>query len=295
MSERARRYNSGKDRYELVPHRPLKNLVQVYTRGAHKYSIYEDAEGKKIKGSEIPIEEAFKYSLIDDGAENWRKGMSWRDTIGAVKRHIAAWENNESIDPDLKTRHLANAAWGLFTLMEYEFSHPELDDRPKSYLVTKKIGLDIDGVLADFTGHLMKVNATPDHTPKHWNDPVVRKAFELIKKDPNFWLTIPPLLTREDIPFEPHCYITARSVDSEVTKEWLYKNGFPTAPVYCVGAGESKVETAKKAGIDIFIDDSYENFLELNAAGIFTYLYTAPYNVKYEVGGQRIDRLTDLL
>lgn len=295
MSEKARRYNSGKDRYELVPHRPLKNLVQVYTRGAHKYSIYEDAEGNKIKGSDIPIDEVFNYKLVDDGADNWRKGMSWRDTIGAVKRHIAAWENNESIDPDLKTRHLANAAWGLFTLMEYEFSHPELDDRPKSYLIKKKIGLDIDGVLADFTGHLMNINNTPDHTPKHWNDPIVRKAFELVKKDPNFWLGIPPLLTREDIPFEPHCYITARSIDSEVTKEWLHKHGFPTAPVYSVGNGESKVKIAKEAGIDLFIDDSYENFLELNAAGIFTYLYTAPYNVKYEVGGQRIDRLIDLL
>ena len=47
-------------------------------------------------------------------------------------------------------------------------------------------------------------------------------------------------------------------------------------------------------GVEIFVDDSFDNFVELNKAGIFTYLYTAPWNIKHDVGHMRIDSLNDL-
>ena len=116
------------------------------------------------------------------------------------------------------------------------------------------------------------------------------------------WSTIIASLERHlaaikagEIPFEPHCYITARSVDPVITQAWLDKNMFPKAPLYCVGHGESKIETAKKSGINIMVDDSIANFLELTNAGIFTYLYDTAYNKKYNVGHRRIKSLRELI
>jgi len=65
-------------------------------------------------------------------------------------------------------------------------------------------------------------------------------------------------------------------------------------PVYSVGHGESKVSVAKNSGIDIFVDDRFENFVELNNAGVFTYLFDAPHNQRYNVGHRRIKSLKEL-
>lgn len=292
----ARRYNSGKLRYELLPIDPIRYIVEVYTRGAHKYSIYEDDKGNKIKGTEIPLSEAYKYKLIDDGADNWRKGLPWKETIGAVKRHIAAWEGSEDIDSELKTKHLANAAWGLIALMEYEKTHPEMDNRNHAYLNTRRIGLDIDGVLANFTHHIQDyLKRETINEATHWNDPWIRDNFKTISRDATFWSSIPPLITPQDIQFEPAAYITARSIEAKITQDWLDRNGFPKAPLYCVGHDESKVAIAKSLKLDAFVDDKYENFLELTKGGVFTYLMDAPYNRAYNVGFRRIKSLKELV
>lgn len=290
----ARRYNKGKRRYDLIPTKPLADVADVFTRGAHKYTIYSDDAGNIIKGEDIPFEDAHKYIVLEDGAENWRNGLPWLDVIASAKRHITDWQECIDIDKDLKTKSLANAIWNLTVLLEYEQTHPELDNRIKPFLSKKRIGLDIDGVLADFVGHLMTVSGHPGHVPMYWNDPIVREAFEVIKREPTFWQDIPTLIDGSSLPFEPHCYITARSIGKDISEQWLNKNGFPKAPVYSIGAGESKVKIALDAGIDIFVDDSYDNFVELNRAGIFTYLYTASYNLKYDVGSQRVNSFADL-
>jgi len=122
----------------------------------------------------------------------------------------------------------------------------------------------------------------------------IGEKFELLKDDKEFWVSIPVKTNPADIHFEPHCYITSRSIPKQWTEEWLDKNGFPTMPVHSVGLGESKIEVAKKSGIDIFVDDRYENFVELNNAGICTYLFDAPHNRRYNVGYKRIFSLNEL-
>lgn len=289
----AKRYNKGKNRLELIPVKPLELLGDVYTRGAHKYSVYKDpVTGNEVLGKDIPLEQVHKYELISSGADNWRLGLSWSENIGSVKRHIAAYERGEDYD-ELGTYHLGNAAWGLITGLEMYHTHPELDDRNHKYLQSKKVGLDIDGVLADFISHLMEVNGTPNHVPEHWNDPIVREAFTKFKADPQFWLDIKPLLKHTDIPFEVHCYITARSIPVGITQQWLNTYLFPHAPIYSIGIGESKIEVAKKSGVELFIDDNYDNFVQLNKAGICTFLYDAPYNKKYDVGYKRVKNFAD--
>lgn len=273
---KARRYNNGKLRYELIPHTALKDVAEVYTKGAAKYTITDD-EG----------------NIIDDGANNWRKGLSWTSMIGSVQRHIEAWKNGEDIDPDLGTKHLANAAWGLLGLLEYYKIHPEFDDRHRPYLNTLHIGLDIDGVIANWNQHLFDYNDYPIKDVHYWNCPVIDYLFDKVRTDEDFWLTIKPLISPQELPFEPACYITARTIPAEITQQWLNENGFPKAPLYCVGEGESKVNVALNANINLFIDDSYNNFVQLNNAGVTTLLYTQPYNKKYNVGHLRINNFDE--
>ena len=278
----ARRYDEGKLRMELVPIKPLMELAKVYTNGAAKYHLYDE-----------------NGNITEDASDNWRKGMSWRKTIGAVKRHIAHWERGEDVDPDPKmkgTLHLANAAWGLFTLIEYYKIAPEYDDRAHQYLNRKKIGLDIDEVICDWVGAWTKKFGY--EIPNHWYFSYNNKEHfsSMAPEEMNeFYLSIPPKIDPKSLPFEPHCYITSRSVPVDLTMQWIQRHGFPTVPVYSIGFEQSKVDVAKKSGVEWFVDDRYENFVELNRAGICTFLLDAPHNRKYDVGYKRIGSLNDLL
>jgi hypothetical protein len=161
-----------------------------------------------------------------------------------------------------------------------------------------KIGLDIDGVLADFHMHWHMLYPEINPRPKVWEfDENIGRRFNDMKERgvlDDFYLNIPILTKPEDIPFEPDCYITSRPVSSKISEAWLYENGFPKKKVITVEVNTSKVITAKKQGIDIFIDDKYENFLELNDAGIKTFLFTASWNKKFDVGDLRINSLKEL-
>lgn len=97
---RALRYNSGKLRLDLVPSGPINEVAKVLTFGLDKYEVH-----------------------------NWRKGMDWSTCIGAMKRHISAFEMNEDIDQESGCYHLAHAATNILFLLEYYKTHPELDDR----------------------------------------------------------------------------------------------------------------------------------------------------------------------
>jgi len=293
MSDKGRRYNKNKNRVELIPTFAKNQLADVYTKGAHKYSIYKDKFGVDILGKDIPFEKRSDYELIDDASANWRKGLPWMETIGSVERHIEAWKAGEDVDEELQTLHLANAAWGLFTLLEFYKIYPQGDNRLHSYLNTKRIGLDIDEVLADFIGHWTKYHG--QEIPETWNfDRNIKQKFESLKDDKNFWMSVPVLTKPQDIPFEPTCYITSRWIDNSWTEEWLDKHGFPQRPVFSVKNG-SKVDVAKEQKLDLYVDDRFENFVEMNNAGVCCYLFDAPHNRRYDVGYKRIKSLKELL
>lgn len=295
--ETARRYNRGKLRYELFPNFAMQELARVYTLGAHKYSIYKDKSGKEILGKDIPFEEASKYELIDDASGNWRKGQDWMESIGSIERHIEAYKKGEDMD-ELGSYHLSNAAWGLLTLTEYYKIYPQGDNRPHKYLNMPRIGLDVDDIIADFIGGFGKKYGLD--TPHNWLWSYENKArFEKMASNPSefeeFYLNLLPKIDPATIPFEPVCYITSRNIPQSITETWIEKNGFPCAPVYTVGHDMSKVEAAIDAKVDIFVDDRFENFVELNNAGICTYLYDAPHNQRYNVGHKRIYKLSDII
>lgn len=292
----AKRYNKGKLRYDLLPVDPLKELVKVYTNGAHKYTVYMDEQGNKVSGKDITLEQSVGLSVVEDGADNWKKGLSWKGCMASVQRHIESWRAGEDVDEELGTLHLANAAWGLFALIEYNKTHGELDDRI-TYNIPR-IGVDIDNVLADFSGYYLeylKENFGAPNLPRHWNDPRYTGYWDVINTE-EFWGNIPPLIKGDDMPFEPVVYVTARSINPEWTQKWLDKWGFPTAPVIHVPRGTTKVEALKDIKLDIFVDDSYSNFVELNNAGIHTKLFTASHNLKNKVPHHmRITSLNELI
>ena len=92
----------GKMRFDLIPPKPLFYLAEVYTIGCHY------------------------------GDRNWEKGMSWCRIFAAMMRHAWRWFAGERFDPDTGQHVLSSVAWCAFALMEYEETHPELDDRPQT-------------------------------------------------------------------------------------------------------------------------------------------------------------------
>lgn len=285
----ARRYNNNKIRHELIPANAVNELAKVYTVGAEKYTLRDN-----------------NNNILDDGADNWKKGMSWKKVIGSVKRHINKFEKGEDFDYDWPeeilntygpTYHLANAAWGLLTLLEFYKIHPELDDRNIVENNHKlRIGLDIDGVLADFeTAYLEHFNIDNKEHPIDWNDYRFKNSnnFKIIEGDINFWSNIKPIITGKDIDFNVSCYCTARPIDVETINRWLKFHNFPKAPLLNVGLNGNKVDFVKE-NCDVFIDDSIYNYNEINNNGGCCFLMTRSHNEKYSVGYKRINNIKEI-
>lgn len=263
------RFNKGKLRYDLVHPKAHEDFVQVLTDGAIKYA-----------------------------PRNWSKGLSWTSVLASLKRHIAAIEKGEDYDPESGRLHIAHAACNVHFLNAFYYIFPQGDDRPKRYLQLPKIGVDIDGVLADFNGAWHKLYPEISATPNSWYlDRKAEKRFEEMRANgtlDDFYLNIEPLVKPEDMSFEPDCYITSRPISKEITEQWLDNHGFPARKVISLDIKQSKADVAKEAGVEIFIDDCYDNFVDLNNKGVFTYLYTASWNKRYDIGHMRLNSLKDL-
>ena len=72
-----------------------------------------------------------KFGADKYAAHNWRKGFQWSRPMSAALRHITAFNAGEDKDPESGLSHLAHAACCIMFLLEFEKTHPELDDRYK--------------------------------------------------------------------------------------------------------------------------------------------------------------------
>jgi len=256
----------NKLRYDLTPPFATEQMAKVLTTGLEKH-----------------------------GDRDWEQGRKWSEVLACAERHLNALKRGEDYDKETGLLHSAMAMTQLAFLTEYYKIYPQGDDRRHRFLKPPKIGLDIDEVIADWLGAWAKKYEIIDPI-LFWNfDSKIKEKFEEMKDDKEFWLNIEPKFNPKDIPFEPTCYITSRSIPKEWTEEWIEKHNFPRVPVYSIGFNQSKVEVAKKAGIDWFVDDRYENFIELNNAGICTFLMDCEHNRRYEVGFKRIKSLKELV
>ena len=290
---KARRYNKGKNRLNLIPPEILEELGKVYTYGAHKYSLYKDEFGNILKGSEIPFNESSNYEIVDDGANNWKLGLPTSNYLDSALRHIEEYRKGIELD-ELGTHTLANAMWNLGSIIWTNKYKPELDDRDLWYKKPlKKVWLDLDGVLFDFEKHFLDYFGLPkDYVVEDWDDYNFRNKFKSIIDNNQFWLDIPPLITSSDITYPITGYCTARPFDIEFIHLCLEKWGFPKKKIINVGIGGLKSEVLKGV-CDIMVDDSITNFIDLNSNGVTTYLMTRPHNIKYDVGNMRVNNIKE--
>ena len=84
-------------RYDLISPQAMERLAATYAEGAAKYSDH-----------------------------NFRKGIPYSVMANHALRHIYRWLAGEDGED-----HLAHAACGLFGLIEFEETRPELDDRSR--------------------------------------------------------------------------------------------------------------------------------------------------------------------
>ena len=99
--EEGKKFDNGKVRMDLIPVSLLQAVGAILTLGADKY-----------------------------GDRNWEAGLAWNRPYGAILRHLLAWWGGESTDAESGKSHLWHAACELAFLIEYEKTHPELDNRP---------------------------------------------------------------------------------------------------------------------------------------------------------------------
>ena len=94
--------DSGKPSISLIPSIALVEEARVLDFGKRKYAEH-----------------------------NWRKGIEWSRIIDGILRHIVAYKEGQTHDPETGISHMAHVRCGAGFLLDYEVNHPELDDRYK--------------------------------------------------------------------------------------------------------------------------------------------------------------------
>ena len=84
-------------------------------------------------------------------------------------------------------------------------------------------------------------------------------------------------------------YVTARDNSLRaLTEEWFKYNDLPKGELYMLGS-HYKVDKAKELNCNIFLEDRYENAVELAGAGFKVYLLDCNYNIDKLLNGiQRV-------
>lgn len=100
------------------------------------------AEGKKFDEGKPPLGLLSREALVQVArvlafgaakydAHNWRQGIAWQRPLDAAMRHILAFNEGEDNDTETGLSHLAHAMCELMFVLEFQHTHPELDNRFK--------------------------------------------------------------------------------------------------------------------------------------------------------------------
>ena len=98
--EKAKKFNEGKPRVELIVPEFLEALGNVLAKGAIKY---------------------------DD--DNFKKGIPYRDSIGSILRHVYKFMRKEDYDEEMGEHHLICAAANCMMLYYNFLYNKEKDNR----------------------------------------------------------------------------------------------------------------------------------------------------------------------
>lgn len=101
MKEKAMKFDDGKPPIDLIDSTIILELAKVLGYGAEKYE-----------------------------AHNWKIGLPISRYYSACQRHLLAFNDGESLDPESGLSHLGHAACNLMFMLYMLRNKPELDDRP---------------------------------------------------------------------------------------------------------------------------------------------------------------------
>lgn len=164
-----------------------------------------------------------------------------------------------------------------------------------------KIGVDMDGVVADFVGAFSRLSAAmhakplPPATRWDWWDDALTpeefdKSWQWIRQNPQFWETLHPtqdfILAGRQVILESHSqkddvyFITSRHGHGVQyhTTEWLIRHGIPRPHVIMAPDAVAKARVAKALGLDVFVDDKPENVTAVAPHVPVTRLFSQPWN-----------------
>ena len=146
------------------------------------------------------------------------------------------------------------------------------------------VGLDIDGVVADFLSPFLRVaekhvgngpipvdSITDFSFEQHpyLSEKIVSECMEAVSYDPDFWQDLSPLLSpgewqeldslsnKGQLVFLTHRYERETYDIHGVTCDWLKRHGISNPVVYFTQ--ESKASLVENLGVRLFMDDRYEN------------------------------------
>lgn len=146
------------------------------------------------------------------------------------------------------------------------------------------LGLDIDGVIADFITPFLKLLQTRHGAapidPASVTDPnfaqhpfltreMIFECMEAVSYDPEFWRAMAPLLSSEqwqkleqigrehELVFVTHRWVRDTYDIHHLTCEWLQRHGLSNPVVYFTQ--EKKSGLIRQLGIELFVDDRHEN------------------------------------
>lgn len=136
-----------------------------------------------------------------------------------------------------------------------------------------KIGLDIDDTICDFLGPYLERFGIPKQDCE-----ITRNVSKILRKDKKFWMNL-PVIRRPD--FIPTLYCTKRVHPKTWSKQFLEQNDLPVAPIYQVFCQTSSKVPRIKGRVDVFIDDSISNFINMNLNGVPCLLINGPHNQKW--------------
>lgn len=241
-------------RYDLIPTRGIEEVNKVLTSKLEKYNENE-----------------------------WKKGLPWTEVLSTLKKHLNEFEKGNDFDENGNLQ-IASVAMQALILSEYFSIYPQGDNRILGMIDKPIIVLDLDDTIFSFRESYEYRFGTK--LSDYWNgDYNMSENLKVLQNDKDFWINLP---VKHFPSFEVDYYVTARSIPDEWTQESIQKNNLPKAPIISVPWNVSKIETLKKIGATIMIDDKLETFKECHKNGIFCYLMDSPSNKHVNVGHRRI-------
>ena len=108
-ADQTQKFDAGKPPMGLLSTAALTKIAEVMAFGAQKYSAHQ-----------------------------WRSGIEWQRLLDAALRHLLAFNDGQDVDEETGLSHLAHLGCCIMFLLEFEKTHPELDNRYKVYTSTEE-------------------------------------------------------------------------------------------------------------------------------------------------------------